>query len=90
MPSTKYKGLNYPTHFLKSRGSVMRKSVLEYRTNQATLFARQNDFYALFTTNKAKIYLIGFFHAPVEYKQKLEKVQFLTVYHSFISHYFQM
>ena len=27
---------------------------LEYRTKQATLFARRNDLYALFATNKAK------------------------------------
>ena len=46
--------LNYPSHFLKSRGSVIRNNFLEYRTKQATLFARRNDFYALFATNKAK------------------------------------
>ena len=55
MPSPKYEGLNYPTHFLKSRCSVIiRNNFLEYRTNQATLFERQNDVYALFATNKAK------------------------------------
>ena len=54
MPWTKCKGLNYPTHFLKSRGSVIRNNFLEYRTKQATLFACRNDFYALFATNKAK------------------------------------
>ena len=54
MSSTKYEGLSYPTHFLKSRGSVIRNNFLKYRTNQATLFARRNDFYALFATNKAK------------------------------------
>ena len=54
MPSTKCEGLSYPTHFLKSPGIVIRNSFLEYRTKQATLFVRQNDFYALFATNKAK------------------------------------
>ena len=54
MPSTKYEGLSYPTHFLKSRGSVIRNNFLEYRTKQATLLVRQNDFYAFFATNKAK------------------------------------
>ena len=54
MPSTKYEGLSYPTHFLKSRGSVIMNNFLEYRTKQVTLFARQNDLYALFATNKAK------------------------------------
>ena len=54
MQSTKCEGLNYPTHFLKSRGSVIRNSSLEYRTKQASLFARRNNFYALSPTNKAK------------------------------------
>ena len=54
MPSSKCKGLSYPTHFLKSRGSVTRNNFLEYRTKQAALFARRNDYYALFATNKAK------------------------------------
>ena len=54
MPSTKCEGLSYPTFSLKSRGSVMKNNFLEYRTKQATLFARQNDCYALFATNKAK------------------------------------
>ena len=54
MPSTKWKGLSHPTHFEKSRGSVIRNNFLEYRTKPATIFARPNDFYALFGTNKAK------------------------------------
>ena len=54
MPSTKYAGLSYPTRFLKSRGSVIRNSFIEYRTNKATHFARQNNFYALLAKNKAK------------------------------------
>ena len=54
MPSTKYAGLSYPTHFLKSRGSVIRNNFLEYRTNKATHFARRNDFYALLAINKGK------------------------------------
>ena len=54
MLSTKCEGLKYPTHFLKSRGSVIRNNFLEYRTKQATLIARRNNFYALIATNKAK------------------------------------
>ena len=54
MPATKLEGLSYPTHFLKSRGSVIRNNFLEYRTKQATIFARRNDFDTLFDTNKAK------------------------------------
>ena len=54
MPSTKYVGLSYPTHFLKSRDSVIRNNFLEYRTNKATNFARRNNYYALLVINKAK------------------------------------
>ena len=59
MPSTKCEGLSYPTHFLKSRGSVIRNNYFEYRTKQATHFGQRNDFYALFATNKAKNILNG-------------------------------
>ena len=52
MPLTKYAGLSYPTHFLKSRGSVIKNNFLEYRTNKATHFARRNDCYALLAINK--------------------------------------
>ena len=57
MSSTKYKGLSYPTHFLKSRGSVIRNNFLEYRTNKATYFERRNDCYALLAINKANYIL---------------------------------
>ena len=65
MQSKNCEGLSYPTLFCKSRGSFIRNNFLEYRTKQATLFARRNDFYALFATNKAKKNSIGIFHAPV-------------------------
>ena len=65
MQSTKCEGLSYPTHFLKSRGSVIRNNFLEYRIKQATLFVQRNAFYTLFATNKAKQYSIGIFRAPV-------------------------
>ena len=61
MPSTKCEGLSYPTHFLKSRGSVIRNNFLEYRTKQATFLVRRNDFYALFASNKAKHMLNWYF-----------------------------
>ena len=54
MPSTKYAGLSYPTHFLRSRGSVIRNNFLVYRTNKATHFARRNDYYVLLAINKVK------------------------------------
>ena len=47
MPSTKCEGLSYPTRVSNSRGIVIRNNFLEYRTKQATLFARRNDLYAL-------------------------------------------
>ena len=53
MPSTKYAGLSYHTHFLKSRGSVIRNNFFSYRTNKTTHFARRNDCYALLAINKA-------------------------------------
>ena len=66
MHSTKCEGLSDPTHFLKCKASVIRNNFLEYRTKQTTLFARRNDFYALFATNKANICSIGIFRSPVE------------------------
>ena len=86
MPSTKCEGLNYPTHFLESRDSVIRNYFLEYRTTQATLFARQNDFYSLFSTNKAKNVLNRHFLCSCSdtmhsksIKEKSKKVPFLKV-----------
>ena len=53
MPSANYAGLSYPTHSLKSRGSVIRNIFLDYRTNKARHFARRNYCYALLAINKA-------------------------------------
>ena len=64
MPSTKCEGLSYPNHFLKRRISVIRDNFLENRTKHATPFARRNDFYALFATNKAKHILNRHFSCP--------------------------
>ena len=64
MSSTKCAGLSYPSHFLKSRGSVIRNNFLEYRTNKATHFARRNDFYALLAINKAEHILNRLFSCP--------------------------
>ena len=77
MPSTNCEGLSYPTHFCKSRGSVIRKNCLEYGTRQATLFARQNDFYALFATNKTK-YIpnrhFSCFYSDTIYSKSIKKI----------------
>ena len=65
MPSTKCEGLSYLTHFFKSRGSVIRNNFLEYRTKQATLFARQNDSMHCSLQIKQTIYSIGIFRDPI-------------------------
>ena len=65
MPSTKYAGLSYPTHFLKTMGSLIMNTFLEYRTNKSTIFARRNNFYALLAINKAKHILNRLFLALV-------------------------
>ena len=57
MPSTKYEGLSYPTHFLKSMGSGIMNIFLEYRTKQV------ND--EMLATIKHNLYSMGMFHAPV-------------------------
>ena len=65
MPSTKYAGLSYPAHFLKSRGSVIRNNFLEYITNKATHFARRNDCFALSAIKIANYILHRLFCTPV-------------------------
>ena len=95
MPSTKCEGLSYPTHFLKSRGRVIRNYFLEYRRTQATLFERRNDFYALFATNKAKNILNRHFSCSCSdtiysksIKKNRKKSHFLKVYHYSICQHF--
>ena len=95
MPSTKYEGLSYPTHLLKSKGSVTRNNFLEYRTTQATLFARRNDLYAMFATNKAKNILnrhLSCSCSDIIYsksiKKNRKKSHFFKVYHFSISQHF--
>ena len=59
MLSTKYMGLSYPTYFLNSRGSVIIKYFLEYRTKQVNIFARRNVFfYTLLAKNKIKKHIL--------------------------------
>ena len=56
MPPTKYEELSYPTHFLKEGVVLLGIIYLNTQPNKPCL-ARQNDFYALFATNKAKYIL---------------------------------
>ena len=65
MPSTNCEGLSYPTHFCKSRGSVIRNNFLEYRTKQATLLRDEMIFMHCSLQIKQNIYSIGIFRAPV-------------------------
>ena len=93
LSSTKYAGLSYPTHFLKSRGGVVRNNFLEYRTYKATHFARRNDYYALLAINKANHILNRLFRAPVViYSKSIKKNKkspiFFKVYHFSISQQF--
>ena len=80
MPSTKYKGSSYPTHFLKSMGSVNRNNFLKYRTKQATFLRDQTICMHCSLQIKQNIYSIGIFHAPivkqfiVKYKEKSQIV----------------
>ena len=95
MPSTKCEGSSYPTHFLKNMGCVIRNNFLEYRTTQATLFARRNDLYTLFATNKAKNILDRYLScscSDIIYSKSMKKIRkqvpFLKVYHFSISQHF--
>ena len=80
MPSTKYEGLSYPTHFLKSMGSVNRNNFLKYRTKQATFLRDETICLHCSLQIKQNIYSIGIFHAPVvtqfivKYKEKSQIV----------------
>ena len=65
MPSTKCEGLNYPTHFLKRRGSFIRNNFLEYTTKQATLLRDEMIFMHCSLQIKENLYSIGIFRAPV-------------------------
>ena len=65
MPSTKYEGLSYPTHFLKSRGSVIRNNFLETELNKLH-FLRDEIICMHYSLQiKQNIYSIGIFRAPV-------------------------
>ena len=78
MPSSKCELFSNPTPFLKSSGSVIRNNFLEYRTKQATLFARRNDLNALFATNKAKHILNRHFSCSCSdtiYSKSIKKIR---------------
>ena len=65
MPSAKCEGLSYPSHFLKSRGSVIKNNFLEYRTKQVTLLCDELIFMHCSLQIKKNIYSIDILHAPI-------------------------
>ena len=93
MPLTKCEEVSYPTHFLKSRGSVITNYFLEYRTKQATPVVRRIDVHALFFTNKTKQMLNRHFSCSCSdtiYSKSIKKNRkklFLKVYHFNIDFY---
>ena len=50
----KYKGLSYPTHFLKNAGSGIGDNFFEHSLKQTNIFAQRIVSQTLFATNKAK------------------------------------
>ena len=65
MPSTNCEGLSYPTHFLKSRGSVIRKKFLNTELEKLNVLRAEFIFMHCLLQIKQNIYSIGIFLAPV-------------------------
>ena len=65
MSSTKCEGLSYPTHFFKSRGSVIRNIFLNTELNKAHFLRGEMIFMHCSLQIKQNIYSIDIFRAPV-------------------------
>ena len=65
MPSTKCEGLSYPTHFLKSRGSVIGITFLNTEQHKPHFLRDEMIFMHSSLQIKQKTYSIGIFRAPV-------------------------
>ena len=65
MPSTKCEGLSYPTHFLKSRGSVIRNIFFNTELNNIHILCDEMIILHFSLQIKQNIYSIGIFRAPV-------------------------
>ena len=65
MPSTKCEGLSYPTHFLKSRGSVIRNNFLNTEQHKPHFLRDEMIFMHCSLQIKQKTYSIGIFRAHV-------------------------
>ena len=95
MPLTKCEGLSYPTHFLKSRGSVIRNNFLVYRTTQAILLRDKMIFMHCSLQIKQKNILnkhLSCSCSDIIYsksiKKNRKKSHFFKVYHISISQHF--
>ena len=94
MSSTKCEGLSYPTHFLKSRGRVIRNNFLEYGKNKPHFLRDEMIFMHCSLQIKQKTYSIDIFRAPVVTRfivkilKKSKKGPFLKVYYFSISLHF--
>ena len=65
MPSTKCEGLSYPTHFLKSRGSVLGIVFLKTERNKPHFLCDKMIFMHCSLQIKQNIYAKVVFRAPV-------------------------
>ena len=65
MPTTKCEGLSNPTHFLKSRGSVIRNIFLNTELNKPHLLRDEMIFMHCLLQIKQNINPKGIFRAPV-------------------------
>ena len=65
MPSTNCEGLSYPTHFCKSRGSVIRNNFLDTELKKPHILCDKIIFMHCSLQIKQNIYSIGIFRAPV-------------------------
>ena len=65
MPSTKYEGLMYPTHFLKKRGSSIRNNYLYSELKKPHFLSDEIIFIHCLLQKKQNIYSTGIFRAPV-------------------------
>ena len=94
MSSTKCEGLSYPTHFFKSRDSVIRHNFLNTELNKAHFLCDEIIVMHCSLQIKQNICSIDIFRAPVvtqfivKVHEKSKKVPFLKVYHFSISNHF--
>ena len=65
MPSTKYEELSYPTHFLKSMGSVISNYFLNTELNKPHFLRNEMVFMHCLLPINQNIYSVGIFRAPV-------------------------